>query len=257
MIIFLYGPDAYRRREKLEAITAEYAKKHSVLSVQNFDLEEEYELGRFMDSVSARSLFDPLRFIKLVNALSVSVTEMPLYVETLRALSDVKEVVVALSAADQPSGALDFLLKKPVTSQEFPVLDGAKIFQLVRDEAAKRGLALTATDLNQVAATCAGDGFCVGNELGKLALGGRASETSVYKRGSFFEAVLALQRGAGQRQKLPLLEELLIHEDPAAVFNMLAALVAFGEKSRFADYDVAIKSGKLDYDAALTDYVLG
>ena len=56
--------------------------------------------------------------------------------------------------------------------------------------------------------------------------------------------------------KISTLERLLAEKgDGAKIFNVLA----YQKKEhivQFADYDVAIKSGKIDYEEALLDFVL-
>jgi hypothetical protein len=49
---------------------------------------------------------------------------------------------------------------------------------------------------------------------------------------------------------------LLENEDAAKVFNMAGGWAKGGNKIRMADYDVAVKSGKLEFADALADYVL-
>ena len=40
MIIFLYGPDSYCRRKKLNEILDQYKKKHMALNIGKFDFAE-------------------------------------------------------------------------------------------------------------------------------------------------------------------------------------------------------------------------
>jgi len=47
-------------------------------------------------------------------------------------------------------------------------------------------------------------------------------------------------------------------DDPARVFNSLAyRLGSEGEARLYADYDVAVKSGKLEYEEVLLELALG
>lgn len=258
MIICLYGPDDFRRREKLGIITTEYIKKHSVLSVQSFDLEEDGVFNKLRDALSAGSLFDSFRLVRILNAFDFAAGDADRYAEMLQDALPKKDLIVAMSAPAAPPRTLEFLTKPPVISQEFKVLIGLPWAKFVEAAAIKNGLKLSSGELNQLAVVCAGDGFCLKNEMEKLILhGGRAAEADFFQSPApLFQAVLKLRHQSGLA-RVPMLEGLLSGEDSAAVFNMLAALVSDGEKKRFADYDVAIKSGKLDYDAALTDYVLG
>jgi hypothetical protein len=258
MIICLYGPDDFRRREKLEIITAEYIKKHSALSVQSFDLSEDGDFNKLLDALSTGSLFDPFRLVRVLNAFDFATGDLDRYAEGLRGVSLKKDVIVAMSAPQAPPKAIGFLIKAPAIFQEFKVLTGLSWARFVETSAIKNGLKLSSSELNQLAVVCAGDGFCLKNEIEKLILrGGRMATADFFQSPEpLFQAVLRLCRTAGLA-RVPLLEGLLSNEDSAAVFNMLAALVSDTEKIRFADYDVAIKSGKLDYETALTDYALG
>ena len=64
-------------------------------------------------------------------------------------------------------------------------------------------------------------------------------------------------KGYDVRVRLTALETLLAMNDPAAkLFNILAS--QWKEKiPQFAKYDLAIKSGKLEYEEALVDLVIG
>ena len=64
-------------------------------------------------------------------------------------------------------------------------------------------------------------------------------------------------KGYDVRSRLSALETLLAMNDPAAkLFNILAS--QWKEKiPQFAKYDAAIKSGKLEYEEALVDLVIG
>jgi len=58
------------------------------------------------------------------------------------------------------------------------------------------------------------------------------------------------------KTRLAALEELFLTRDPAAkIFNILSAF-APNRAAQFAEYDYAIKNGKLDYEEALTDLAL-
>lgn len=75
-------------------------------------------------------------------------------------------------------------------------------------------------------------------------------------RSNFFDDIRRIKNASPQIAALPIAEKLLESEDPAYIFNMFAALAYGEEKKIFADYDVAVKSGALDYEMAITDYIL-
>ena len=69
MIIFLYGPDAYRRQEKLKEIVSEYRAKHENPSLQHFDFREEGKFDEFRDFAKSGSLFDNKKMAVVRNSL--------------------------------------------------------------------------------------------------------------------------------------------------------------------------------------------
>ncbi|MFH1193342.1 MAG: hypothetical protein V1656_03470, partial [Candidatus Jorgensenbacteria bacterium] len=58
------------------------------------------------------------------------------------------------------------------------------------------------------------------------------------------------------RQNLVLLEGLLMREDGYRVFNSLAYAAEGIAAERLADYDISAKSGGLEYEEVLTDFVM-
>jgi len=70
----------------------------------------------------------------------------------------------------------------------------------------------------------------------------------------------ALKHGKTIKERLSALELFLGDrgDDPARVFNSIAyRLGSAGEAEKFANYDVAIKSGKLEYEEILLEIALG
>lgn len=256
MIIYLYGKDTYRRGEKAKAIVGEYKKKHSVFTVQSFDLGETERLPAFKDALTAQSLFDPFTFIVATNPFPALTGVIKEFESVLRNTLIRKETVLLFVADETPSKAYDFLIEKPVSVQEFPILAQKDFEKFVFIEAKKRGVDLSPREAAQLAYVSASDSWRVISELDKRAVLGRVGAETSSRKLDFFRSVLALKSANQPRASLPLLERLLENEEPAAIFNVLASLVPAAEKSRFADYDVAIKTGRLEYEMALADYLL-
>jgi len=58
-------------------------------------------------------------------------------------------------------------------------------------------------------------------------------------------------------KKLVILEQLFLQkEEPARLFNSLVYQVRGNDILRLADYDVSVKSGGLEYEEALLDFVI-
>ena len=78
-----------------------------------------------------------------------------------------------------------------------------------------------------------------------------ASDFSFLKTKNIF-----FERTVGRR--LFWLEDLIMtKEEPAYLFNLLAYQAQGKDLGRFAEYDVSIKSGGLEYEEALLAFVLG
>ena len=116
-----------------------------------------------------------------------------------------------------------------------------------------------------------GDSWAIINELEKLSLlnpkyyadADKLREIIDYgqplAQQKFFFAVNGILRNSSISKKLINLETLLSYqEEPPKIFNFLASFAnTLPAIKKMADYDVAIKSGKMDYEEALVDLVLG
>ena len=92
--------------------------------------------------------------------------------------------------------------------------------------------------------------------LGKKEISAQNLRTlGVKKRGAFFELLSGWGiKSAGERM-LNLEVLFADREDPTKIFNMLAYTDP-ARIARFADLDVAVKSGSLDYEEALVSLAL-
>ncbi len=226
----------------MRAVVAAYEAKHSSSSVERFYTDADDETDRFATFVRSPSLFASHRF-----GIIHGIPEGAAWRDLL-ARAHAEKAVTALVVCDgRPKR-----LPEDTQIQEFARLEGRELAAFIHKEAEARNLLLAPDDAWLLAASFA-DMWGVVTELDRMALGG-ASEA----RGAppaFFPLVQALksQSVAGRLRALALG---FVHEDPAKLFNVLAALVAGSAKIRIADYDVAVKSGKLEYEEVLLDFVL-
>lgn len=256
MLIYLYGPDTYQRGKRLVDIRGKYAAKHSAFSVYEFDGASEAGLQGLRDACAAQSLFATKKFIVLRNPFPVSDGEEKQYRKFLEGLVDEPNIVLTIVSDEAPPKAFAFLLQKANPCDAFPMPVGSEFESFIRKEASLCGAKLTPALLRELAIAFAGDTWGVAAELQKIAFGGVYLREASAGTTDFFGALMALRRNSTTRT-LPMLERLLRSDDPAKLFNVLAASVSPAEKARFADYDVLLKIGKTDYALALTDYVLG
>jgi DNA polymerase III delta subunit len=268
MIIFLYGPDDYRRVQKKKDIIMEFGKKRSGLGLGIFDLNEKGTidvLGAFLQN---QPIFETARLAVLENAFEIPPEKLA---AILKPVVAEKSLQVLIAEHDKPLKALAFLLEKPVLSQKFETLGPAEFIEFLMIEGKKRGAALSASAAQFLAAVYAGNSWAAITELEKLSsfmmaktgvqanrvLERRDLDALDLETAPNYWALLNRIKSFDIRNRLSALETLFSINDPAAkIFNIVSAQA--GEKlPRMAEYDLAVKSGKLEYEEALVDFVLG
>jgi DNA polymerase III delta subunit len=266
MIIFLYGPDDYRRIQKKKEIIAEFGKKHSGLGLAVFDLEEEEgSPDKFVEFARNQSIFESAKLAVLENAFEMEAEKLAKFLKPLVAE---KTTTILLCESGKPLKALAFLLEKPSLSQKFENLEGAGWMSFINGEAKKCGVKLAAAAAQFLGMVYQGSSWALVTELQKLSsfnAGSGAGKTIEKNDLDFLDleaapnywALLNGLKNYDPRIRLSTLEKLFSINDPAPkIFNILAAQA--GEKiPRMAEYDLAVKSGKLDYEEVLLDLAIG
>ena len=251
MLIYLYGPDSYRLQEKLRSIIEEYKKKHSGLTIEYFDFATGDEIWeKFKEFIGSQSLFGGSRL-----AITSNCANEKEKAEFLKNFSDHKTASLII-IAEKPLGKdFSFLLKKPVLSQGFELLNGAQTVSFIKKEAEKRKLKLLPETINALIQANGSDLWGIIREIEKIVLGGEVGQTVTVP--DFFAMISKLSGRAPFSLKISALTWLLETDDAAKVFNMVSAFTKVtADKVKMADYDVAIKSGKLEYEEALLDLVI-
>lgn len=276
MIIFLYGPDDFRRSQKKRDLIAEFQKKHSNLGLGFFDFEsgrhserseesspQKGSPGRlgmtsFQEFARNQSIFETAKLAVIENAFEVEVKTLA---KLLQPFLKGKSISVLLSEHDKPVKAVSFLIEKPAIFQKFEHLEGAAWGQFIVSEAKKIGLAFASDAVQFLASVYQGDSWALMTEIQKLA----ALKPLINKKdlngfdleaAPNYWALLNGVKSADVRTRLYALEKLLaLNDPPAKLFNILAAQWA-RKIPQFAESDFAVKSGKLDYEEALLDLVL-
>lgn len=252
MIIYLYGPDAYRRQEKLKWYLDKFKEKHSALTVENFDLEDEKEVVKLKEFATAQSLFENSKFGVLNNLSEIDPKEL----EGVFKIS-IGSKILTLVISSEKDLAKDFKIlknKEGVVTEEFKIPTGAALTNFIKKAATERKLKLSPEHSSILAQNYQNDTWGLITELDKLALGG--SPEAAIEGQDFFGLISQMQRLGSAKYQLPTLERLLQNNDAAMVFNFLASRASGNAKIKMADYDVAIKSGKLEYEEALLDAIL-
>ncbi len=254
MIIFLYGPDDYRRLRKKQELVGEFRKKRSDFGIKVFDASRTGWQDEFAEFAANQPLFEPARLAVLENAFE-EVEAAPLAKMLKPLLTDDRGLTVLLSERDKPVKALQFLIDKPARFQKFETLAGAEWEGFISVEAKRCGVDLAVPAARLLAAVYAGNSWGLATELEKLGSLGRASAADIAELGLEtpldYWALLTGLRSHDVRSRLAALERLFSTGDPPAkIFNILAS--QWKEKTAvMAEYDFIVKSGKLDYEDVL------
>ncbi len=268
MITFLYGLDSYRRLFKLNELVAAFHLKHPNAAFRIFDFEENSELWpEFRNFALQSSFFDEYKLGVLKGVFGLG--DGKGIIDFLKKLADSDRSFIYIAEEKKPAQKFDFLLDKPILNQQFGVLTKKDLPAFIKKEAEKLNLSLESgveTRLVNYFAETSSDSWRIVRELEKISLAGLPLPVSWEKLNNilpqtFKEADFVLTRkiaGSNLKSRLKALEILLIgKEEPAHIFNSLAYGVYGSDIIRLADYDISIKSGGLDYDEALLDFVLG
>jgi DNA polymerase III delta subunit len=260
MIIFLYGPDDYRRSEKKRTIIAEFTKKRSEIGLGIFDLEEKNALEPLGQFLRTQSIFETAKLAVLENAFEL---DAPRLAKLLRPFVEEKNITILIAEKDKPLKALAFLLDKPTISQKFEQLAGAEWVAFINAEAKKHGVKLTPAATQFLGTVYENNTWALITEIQKLA--GFKNGALVDKKDlDVFDLEVAPNywgllnglKSYDMKHRLYAFEKMLATNDPPAkIFNILAS--QWQEKiPHMAEYDLAVKSGKVDYEEALVDLLI-
>jgi DNA polymerase III delta subunit len=266
MIIFLYGPDDYRRSEKKRSIMTEFAKKRSEIGLGIFDLEEKTALESLGEFLKTQSIFETAKLAVLENAFELEASKLA---KLLKPFVEEKNITILIAEKDKPLKALAFLLDKPVLAQKFETLAGAEWTAFIQAEAKKHDVMVMPAAAQFLGTIYAGNPWGLITEIEKLRgfKNGAAGAPSIpidKKDLDIFDFEVApnywgLINGLKNydiKNRLYAFEMMLAANDPPAkIFNILAS--QWQEKTpHMAEYDLAVKSGKVDYEEALVDLLI-
>ncbi len=271
MIIYLVGPDSYRRGIKLRELIRQYKEKNKEIDLLDVDLEEDpTKWEGIRDFLNQPSMFvdKKIAVVRESGAVPVGAGSKE-WVKTLKAFLDTPDTFVVISDHEGPRKEFQFLMDVK-EYQEFNELEGRMLEMFVRKEAQVRGVTFAPSALEYFLRHLfwvESRSWTAINEIGILALAGFKGSVSQDDLKKLFtiganEKVYEIARAfVFERQwktKLALLERALAEKVAEAhLFNTLAFQVRGDDIEKLADFDVAIKSGNLDYEEALTSLALG
>lgn len=267
MIIFLYGPDSYRRQEKLKEYVERYKSKYSALSLSHFYLNEEMDLEKLKSFSKSQSLFESSRVCAVWGAGDLEGKPEKELINLLKENLKSKDLTLIINEEKKPTKEFSFLLKEPVIAHKFENLTGGELKDFLEKEIRKRGLALDRESQDLLMAAYNGDTWGLVTELDKLSLlnekkitaGILESHLNAFLPENIFNFINRIRNSRRVSDRLSALEELFMRsEDPAMIFNMIAVSPYADKKWKeaVADYDAAVKSGKLEQKEVLTDLAI-
>jgi DNA polymerase III delta subunit len=271
MIYHFYGPDSYRRNEKLNSALAEYRKKYPEADMAIFDLEEEPDNWvKAKDFLNQPSMFvDSKVLVVKGSGAAPPAGGGKEWIKVLKSNLESSRTFILISDVSKPLKAFGFLNEPPAKSQLFEELNGRILEVFVKKEAEKRKINFekNALDFFLGYLSAAGERSWVAvNELNKIGLMNLPQPVSLAElkkiiklgfKDEVFDIARSIMWSRTWTEKLKLLERLFIQKkEPAYIFNSLAVLAKGKELIKLADYDVSVKSGNLEYEEALLDFIL-
>ena len=269
MIILLYGPDNYRRSQKLKEITHSYEQKQSLFSLEKFDFDDSEEFFRFKDFTGQQLIFEGKRLAILENAFSLGEKDLKSFKDLLKDNIKNEGLILIVSDNREVPSDLGFILRDAISKQEFGELNEEKMKFFIKSEAKKRGLEFSSAAENFLSAFFKNNTWGLITEIDKLQFlhqePAKIEVSDLERAGDFFKSsdiysfVNIVSRNGSSSEKLKSLESLFLnHEEPVMIFNFLAAnrFFSFDLLKKMADYDVLVKSGRIDYETALLDACL-
>lgn len=178
MLIFYYGPDGYRVRQKTNQTIHRYREKyHPAINLFILDFAQNDYSATFEQALKNFSFFPEVKFIVAKNLFS-----QPVLAQNVAKLIESHDVqtskdIVVLFQEEQDADKLSKANKKLFTKLQskgtaieyFPLLASSGLSGWVKQECALRGAFITPGAIQKLLALTGNDTALLGNELDKLA----------------------------------------------------------------------------------------
>ncbi len=168
MIIFLYGDDSYRAKEKLNEIVAQYkAVKKSALNLISVDVKET-DFAGFYNHFKISAMFAQTKLVVVKNLFADKIFQEE-FIKEIKKLQSLKDVIVIYEpeAPDQRLKLFKVLLKE-TKCQEFKLLDNKGIKTWAQKEVEKLGSKINNDALDLLVSYVGSDLWRLAGELQKL-----------------------------------------------------------------------------------------
>lgn len=164
MIIFLYGKDTYRMREKMKEIVEHYKKVHqSGLNLKYFD-----DFSNFEDNIKQTSMFKEKKLV-IINDLFSNSEFKEKFSKKKKDFLESEDIILIYQEKDfVKSDSLYRFLKKNIKSQEFELLTGQKLKNWTKKEFGKYKTEIEPMALDLLIEYVGSDLWKMNNEILKL-----------------------------------------------------------------------------------------
>lgn len=265
MIIYIYSQDSWRAIQRKNELIQKFNQKYPNSITYTFDLEEN-DLENFLIFLENQSLFAQKKLGVVYNLFNLDDKKIILKVKSI--LNN-KNIYLIIYEKNKPTKNWSFIKKqndkkqeKTIIFEEFEILKGKNWNNFIFQEIQKRNIKLNSQIFNLLSKNYEGDSFRLINELEKLSLLNKKNIdyndiTDInIEISSEFWIILNQLKNKNLNLRLEAFEKILNIKEPLAkIFNILA--YNWNEKiENLAQYDLAIKSGKIDYEEALLDAIL-
>jgi len=167
MIIFLYGSDTYRARQKLNEIIESYKKaQKGGLSLKYFD-NKELNYQDFRDELQTASLFSQKKLAILKNAFSNPDFKKNFLNESKKFISS-EDIILFHEEGEVAKDKFFNFLKKNAKSQEFRLLDKKKLKDWIKKEFEKYQTKVTPRVVEKLMNFVGNNLWQLSNEIKKL-----------------------------------------------------------------------------------------
>ncbi|MBU4348561.1 hypothetical protein KKC16_01410 [Patescibacteria group bacterium] len=266
MIIFLYGPDSYRLRNKANEYIERYKIKYTG-TASNFYLDKNEDWDKFKDFCKTQSLFEASKLGLVFNFSELEKKDIKFFKALIKNNLKNKDLTLILIQEKKPTKDFRFLLEDPVIFYNFDFLKGNALKKFLDIEINKRGIKMDEESKELILLASDQNTWRLIMELDKLAL---LNVTKINKKTleeyvdlslgvDVFSCLNQIKGSCNVGDKLFLIEKLFSsYADSAMIFNLFSAspYLDKSQKIKMADYDVAVKSGKLEYKEVLLDLML-
>jgi len=183
MIIFLYGQDTYRMKEKLKEIIASYKKIHkSGLNLKYFDCQKksgEAIFSDFKNEIRQTSMFKEKKLAVINSPFSDPDFKEKFLKEAKNFLKSEDIILLYEEEKINKNNSLFKFLKKNTKCQEFKVLSGQKLNAWVKKEFEKYNTKIDQDALETLIEYIGNNLWQMANEIRKLASYKNSNQTQV------------------------------------------------------------------------------